>query len=57
MSWGLQAVDRGFAVPVHHDDYGVFRSPLVDFVAAVRGTPFESRVRYVERGASVSLQR
>jgi L-ascorbate metabolism protein UlaG (beta-lactamase superfamily) len=52
----LRVVDPGYAVPVHHDDYGVLRSPLRDFTAAVQGTPFESRIRYVDRGASVSLE-
>jgi L-ascorbate metabolism protein UlaG (beta-lactamase superfamily) len=43
-------------VPVHYDDYTVFRSPLGDFVAevAARGTP--GAVRAVGRGQTVSLR-
>ncbi len=51
----LETVQPGYAVPVHHDDYGVFRSPLRDFTSALAGTPFAARVRYVERGATISL--
>jgi L-ascorbate metabolism protein UlaG (beta-lactamase superfamily) len=51
----LEAVNPGFAVPIHYDDYTVFTSPLSDFVAAVRGTGFDSRVRLVERGQTISL--
>ena len=51
----LQAVRPGFAVPVHYDDYTRFRSPLSDFVAAVSGTGFDSRVRLVQRGQTISL--
>jgi len=51
----LEAVSPGFAVPVHYDDYTAFKSPLSDFVAAVSGTGFDSRVRLVERGQTVSL--
>lgn len=52
----LDVVQPGYAVPVHHEDYGVFRSPLSDFVHAVAGTPFESRIRHVQRGDTVSLR-
>ena len=51
----LEAVDPGYAIPVHYDDYPVFRSPLRDFVAAVAGTRFEGRIRYVERGQTRGL--
>ena len=42
-------------VPVHHDDYRVFRSPLSDFLrrCGERNLPFE--VRQVARGAVVPL--
>ncbi|MFB9237812.1 MBL fold metallo-hydrolase [Plantactinospora siamensis] len=40
-------------VPIHYDDYPVFRSPLRDFVSAMRELPY--RVRPVERGRTASL--
>ena len=45
------------AVPVHHDDYRVFRSPLSDFMAAVRRADLPTRVSTVERGQTISLDR
>lgn len=40
-------------VPVHYDDYTVFRSPLEDFVRRAAGLP--TTVRTVTRGETVSL--
>jgi L-ascorbate metabolism protein UlaG (beta-lactamase superfamily) len=42
-------------IPVHYDDYTVFRSPLRDFldVAARRGLP--GTIRPVTRGETVTL--
>jgi L-ascorbate metabolism protein UlaG (beta-lactamase superfamily) len=42
-------------VPVHYDDYTVFRSPLEDFLQACRARGLADRVRTVERGRTVSL--
>lgn len=42
-------------VPVHHDDYTVFRSPLSDFLAACRDRGLDGRVRTVGRGETVTL--
>jgi hypothetical protein len=38
---------------VHYDDYGVFRSPLGDFRAAVERRGLADRVTYVDRGDTV----
>ncbi len=50
----LERVAPDRTVPVHYDDYGVFRSPLADFLAEVerRGLP---GVRPVARGETVPL--
>ena len=50
----LEVVRPARTVPVHHDDYGVFRSPLQDFLDEVqrRGLP---GVRPVARGETVPL--
>ena len=42
-------------VPVHHDDYRVFRSPLSDFLALAARRNVPTRVRTVARGERVSL--
>ncbi|WP_375482489.1 MBL fold metallo-hydrolase [uncultured Jatrophihabitans sp.] len=51
----LDLVRPGLVVPVHHDDYGVFKSPLTDFLdeAERRGT--RGVVRVVEPGATTDL--
>lgn len=40
-------------IPVHYDDYTVFRSPLADFLDEVRRLPGE--IRTVSRGETISL--
>lgn len=42
-------------VPVHHEDYGVFRSDLSDFLAECRQRGLDAGVRPVAAGARVSL--
>jgi len=42
-------------VPVHYDDYTVFRSPLEEFVRLARERRVPSAVRTVRRGETVSL--
>ena len=44
-------------VPIHYDDYTVFRSPLGDFLQACRARGLGDRVRTVTRGETVSLIR
>lgn len=41
--------------PVHYDDYGVFKSPLSDFTEATEAAGVAARIRYVERGQTVTL--
>ena len=51
----LQILDPALAIPIHFDDYDAFKSPLSDFVAAVRDAGLESRVRYLDRGETLPL--
>jgi hypothetical protein len=50
----LELVHPRTTVPIHHDDYGVFRSPLQHFLDEVqrRGLP---GVRPVRRGERLAL--
>lgn len=43
-------------VPVHHDDYTVFRSPLSDFVDRARVAGLDTTLRCPARGEVVSLE-
>jgi L-ascorbate metabolism protein UlaG (beta-lactamase superfamily) len=51
----VEIVRPGVTVPVHHDDYTVFRSPLADFLAACRDRDAPTQVRPVARGETVPL--
>jgi L-ascorbate metabolism protein UlaG (beta-lactamase superfamily) len=42
-------------VPIHYDDYGVFKSPLSAFRAEVERRGLDPVVRYVERGQTIAL--
>jgi L-ascorbate metabolism protein UlaG (beta-lactamase superfamily) len=51
----LRQLQPRVAVPVHYDDYGVFKSGLDDFRSAVDGAALPVDVRYVDRGDTVSV--
>ena len=51
----LQTLKPPLAVPIHYDDYEAFKSPLEDFVAAVRDAGLEGLLRLVQRGESLPL--
>jgi L-ascorbate metabolism protein UlaG (beta-lactamase superfamily) len=51
----VQLIRPAVAVPIHYDDYTVFRSPLADFQAAVARADLDTDVRYVGRGETVRL--
>jgi L-ascorbate metabolism protein UlaG (beta-lactamase superfamily) len=52
----VELVDPTVTVPVHHDDYTVFRSPLGDFRRVCRDRNVATTVRTVGRGERVSLR-
>lgn len=52
---GVEAVelfDADVSIPVHYDDYDVFRSPLSEFEEAVADAGLDDRVVYLDRGES-----
>jgi L-ascorbate metabolism protein UlaG (beta-lactamase superfamily) len=56
---GVDFVERSrpsVVVPVHHDDYTVFRSPLADFVDRARSAGLPAELRCPKRGEVVSLE-
>jgi L-ascorbate metabolism protein UlaG (beta-lactamase superfamily) len=46
----LKIIAPDMTIPVHFDDYTVFKSPLDDFKKAVQQAGLENRVRYLQRG-------
>jgi L-ascorbate metabolism protein UlaG (beta-lactamase superfamily) len=51
----LRRVRPRVAVPVHFDDYGVFKSPLSAFLHAAKDAGLATSVRCVDRGQTVPL--
>jgi L-ascorbate metabolism protein UlaG (beta-lactamase superfamily) len=51
----LQLVRPRAAVPIHYDDYTVFKSPLSEFRAAVATASLATEIRYVERGDTIAV--
>jgi L-ascorbate metabolism protein UlaG (beta-lactamase superfamily) len=51
----VEALDLPRMIPVHFDDYGVFASPLADFVDQMKQRGIADRIIELERGASVSI--
>jgi L-ascorbate metabolism protein UlaG (beta-lactamase superfamily) len=43
------------AVPIHYDDYPVFKSPLEDFRRAVKEAGWEDKVAYLKRGETFTF--
>ena len=46
----VRLIDADVSIPIHYNDYGVFRSPLSDFRQAVREAGLEDRVAYLFYG-------
>jgi L-ascorbate metabolism protein UlaG (beta-lactamase superfamily) len=46
----LRTVRPAHAIPIHYDDYDVFKSPLSDFQERVRAAGLEQVVHYLDRG-------
>ncbi len=43
------------SIPVHFDDYGVFASPLADFIGEMQRRGMSDRILELRRGASVTV--
>lgn len=51
----VELVRPSVTVPVHYDDYAVFRSPLEDFVSTWKRRALPGELRLVRRGETVGL--
>ena len=51
----LDLLSPAIVVPVHYDDYMIFKSPLADFRREVERRGLGERIRYVERGRTIEL--
>lgn len=46
----IEIVQPDLAIPIHYDDYPVFKSPLAEFAAAVARAGLAHRVEFLQRG-------
>jgi L-ascorbate metabolism protein UlaG (beta-lactamase superfamily) len=51
----VELIAPDVTVPVHHDDYTVFHSPVSDFLQQCRDRALPSEIRQVARGGTVPL--
>lgn len=51
----VELIRPRLTVPIHYDDYPVFRSPLRHFVEEARRRGFAGQVRTIHRGETVPL--
>ncbi len=52
----MRIVDPKTAIPIHYNDYTVFKSPLEDFKKAVAQAGLEDRVRYLAHGETYEFE-
>jgi L-ascorbate metabolism protein UlaG (beta-lactamase superfamily) len=52
----IRIVEPRTAIPIHYNDYTVFRSPLEDFKRAVAEAGLEDRVRYLSHGDTYEFE-
>jgi L-ascorbate metabolism protein UlaG (beta-lactamase superfamily) len=52
----MRLVDPRHAIPIHYDDYDVFKSPLSDFQREVEAAGFADRVTYLARGETYTFR-
>jgi L-ascorbate metabolism protein UlaG (beta-lactamase superfamily) len=51
----LRVIAPREAIPIHYDDYTVFRSPLADFKRLTEQTGLPASIHYLERGETYQL--
>jgi L-ascorbate metabolism protein UlaG (beta-lactamase superfamily) len=51
----LRLIDAALTIPVHHNDYSLFKSRLPEFAALVDAAGLTNRVRYLEIGDTLPL--
>lgn len=52
----LRLIEPNHTIPVHFDDYTVFKSPLVDFQNAYAASGLSTTIHYLERGETFQFE-
>jgi L-ascorbate metabolism protein UlaG (beta-lactamase superfamily) len=52
----IRVIDSREVIPMHYNDYEVFKSSLEDFKKAVAAPGFEERARYLNHGETYQFE-
>lgn len=52
----MKIVNPELAIPIHYNDYDVFKSPLSDFQREVANAGLEHRVHYLSHGQEYTFE-
>jgi L-ascorbate metabolism protein UlaG (beta-lactamase superfamily) len=52
----LKLLQPKVAIPIHYNDYTVFKSPLSEFQDEVKAAGWEDRVRYLKHGETYNFE-
>jgi L-ascorbate metabolism protein UlaG (beta-lactamase superfamily) len=52
----IQVIEPDVVIPIHYNDYAVFKSPLEHFKQAARRAGIESRVQYLTHGETYHFE-
>ncbi len=52
----VRIIDPTIAIPIHYNDYTVFKSPLEDFQAEIRAAGLEHLIRYLRHGETYTFK-
>jgi L-ascorbate metabolism protein UlaG (beta-lactamase superfamily) len=52
----IRIINPREVIPIHYNDYEVFKSPLEDFRRAVEAAGFQDRVRYLSHGETYNFE-
>ena len=52
----IRTVSPGISIPIHYNDYGVFKSPLADFQHEVTNAGLDPHVRYLRHGETYTFE-
>lgn len=51
----IQLIKPHLSIPIHYNDYTIFKSPLEEFVQAVKDAGLENRVKYLSHGETYTF--
>jgi L-ascorbate metabolism protein UlaG (beta-lactamase superfamily) len=52
----IRIVNPDLTIPIHYDDYTVFKSPLSDFLKAIKAAGLEKKVHVLQRGETYTFR-